>query len=228
MPGRPPPPSVLYRRWIAANAIGELVGLGGTFLVAAAALPTLAVIEGRAGVLAGFVVLVAAGAFEATVLAWLQHGVLRTAFPSLRLLAWWRATTVGALIAYALGYLPSTLFGAAEAGGAEPPPEPAAWLTLLLAAALGLVAGAILSAFQAAVLRPHVRRSGHWIVANMAAWALGMPLVFLGMDLAFRSSSLGLRIGTIAAALVVAGALVGAVHGRTLVRFSAEVASSRD
>lgn len=220
MPPRPTRPGDLYPRWIAANAIGELVGLGGTFLVAAAALPATAAIEGVAGVLAGFAVLVASGAFEATVVAVVQHRAMRPWFPGVTRGAWWRATLFGALIAYALGYLPSTLVGAAEQAGAAPAAEPSAWLTLVLAAGLGAVAGAVLSAFQAWTLRRFVTGAGRWILANVAAWAAGMPAIFLGMDLAFRAGGPAPMALMIAATLLVAGALVGAIHGRTLLRLA--------
>lgn len=220
MPRRRTRSSGLYPRWIVANAVGELLGLGGTFLLAAAALPSATAIDGVAGVLPGFAVLVASGAFEATVLGLAQHRAMRPWFPGLRRAAWWRATLFGALIAYALGYLPSTLMGAAERAGATPPSEPPAWLTLMLAAALGMVAGAILSAFQAMALRRSVAGAGRWIAANVAAWAAGMPVIFLGMDLAFRAGGAAPMALTIAATLLLAGALVGAIHGRTLVRLA--------
>lgn len=210
----------LYPRWIAVNAVGELVGLGGTFLIAAAALPATATIEGVAGVLAGFGVLVTSGALEATVLALLQHRVLHPWFPSVSRAAWWRATLFGAWIAYALGYLPSTLMNAAEEAGAAPAAEPAMWLTLLLAAGLGAVAGAVLSALQARTLRRSVPGAGRWIPANMAAWAVGMPVIFVGMDVAFRIGGPAPMALTIAVTLLVAGALVGAIHGRTLLRLA--------
>ncbi len=220
MAGRRPGTPDLYPRWVAANAVAELVGLGGTFLIAVAALPAIAAIAGVAGVLAGFAVLVASGAVEATVVALLQHRVMRPWFPRVSRVAWWRATLIGALIAYALGYLPSTLMGAAEGSGAAPPAEPALWLTLLLAAGLGAVAGAILSAFQARALARSVPGAGRWIPANMAAWAAGMPVIFVGMDLAFRTGGPTPVALTIAATLLIAGALVGAIHGRTLVRLA--------
>lgn len=212
--------SDLYPRWIVANAVGELIGLGGTFLVAAAALPATAAIDGVAGVLAGFVVLVASGTFEATVLGLAQHRAMHPWFPGLRRGAWWRATLFGALIAYAFGYLPSTLMRATEQAGAAPASEPPAWITLVLAAALGMVAGAILSAFQATALRHQVAGAGRWIAANAAAWAAGMPVIFLGMDLAFHAGGIAPAAVTIAATLLIAGALVGAIHGRTLLQLA--------
>ena len=211
-----PPLARLYRRWIAANAFGELVGLGATFALIAAVQLHLGDATTLPAVALGFLAAVGAGTLEATVLAACQHWAARPWLPSLRWAAWWRATLFGALIAYALGYLPSTLMQAASPPGAAPAPEPSRGVVLLLAALLGLVGGAVLSAFQARALRGHVARAGRWIPANMLAWALGMPLVFFGLDLAFASSG-ALAIVVIGATLLATGAVVGGVHGLVLV-----------
>ena len=87
-----------------------------------------------------------------------------------------------------LGYLPSTLIQAASPSGAEPVAEPSRGVVLLLAVLLGLVGGAVLSFFQARVPRQHAAGSRRWIPANMLAWTLGMPLIILGLDLAFAST----------------------------------------
>lgn len=76
----------------------------------------------------------------------------------------------------------------------------------------------ILSLFQWRVLRRHLVGAGGWLAANAAAWALGMPLVFLGADLASRpGTTVPVAVGTVAATLILAGSVVGAVHGLWLV-----------
>lgn len=89
-------------------------------------------------------------------------------------------------------------------------------MTLLLAAGLGAVAGAVLSFAQGMVLRGRVRRARLWVPANMLAWAVGMPAIFWGMDVAFRMGALGQSVAVVAGMLLVAGVVVGAVHGRFL------------
>lgn len=100
---------------------------------------------------------------------------------------------------------------------AGPPPEMSDLLTYTLAAGMSFVLGAILGAPQWWVLLRHLPRAGWWIPANMVAWAVGMPAIFLGMSLAPEA---GVTVGfvlTLLGTLAVAGALVGAIHGVVLV-----------
>jgi hypothetical protein len=86
-----------------------------------------------------------------------------------------------------------------------------------LAALTGLVSGTILGTPQWLVLRRHVRRAAIWIAANALAWVPGMVLAFVAADFIF---SAGIRMTTVVLAiapLVTVGAVVGAIHGLTLV-----------
>jgi hypothetical protein len=81
---------------------------------------------------------------------------------------------VGAVTGWLLGMLPS-LFSAAATRRLNP------W-TIAPARAGGgarLVAGPILAAFQVPELRRHVRGARWWLAANAAAWAVGMPVLFV-------------------------------------------------
>lgn len=209
--------NTLWVRWILANAWAELLGLGATFAAVAWLLPRLDS-HGITGVLVAFAAAVLSGSLEATAVGLAQWWAFHPWFPAIARRAWWLATLIGALLGYVLGYLPSTLLSLGEAAGQAPVAEPPQWVTLLLAAGLGAVAGVVLSFVQWRVLRrAGVQRAGLWIPANMLAWALGMPVVFAGMDLAFAMPSLWLSVLVVAGALLVAGAVVGAIHGRFLV-----------
>lgn len=229
--GQPPRPTVagvqaarpgLLPRWVAASVAGEVVGLGGTGLVGFAYLGYAGEPAAVGAVLAAFGVAVASGALEATVVGLLQHRAMRPWFPRLRAGRWWRATLWGALAAYGLGYLPSTVLGLAAAGGpqAAAPAEPPQWLVLAAAAGLGVVAGGVLAIAQALELRHHVQRAWRWLPANMLAWGAGMPLVFAGMDLAFRDRPAWLVAALVAATLALTGAVVGVVNGSFLTRMA--------
>ena len=211
--------SDLLRRWVLANTVGEVLGLGGTGLLGW-------LLVGRSGdpsavpaILGAFAVAVLSGALEATVVGLLQHRAVVPWLPSLSRRSWWWATLWGALTAYVLGWLPSTVMSvvAVEQGG-PPVAEPPQWLVLVGAAGLGLVAGAVLAWAQALVLRHHVTRAWRWVPANMLAWAVGMPIVFLGMDLAFRAEGAAPRAAVLVATLALTGAVVGVTNGSFLVR----------
>ncbi len=211
--------NTLWPRWVVANALAELVGLGATF-AAIGLLPAQIGGSGAPGVLLSFGIAVASGALEATAVGLAQWWAMHPWFPTIHRSAWWGATCFGAWLAYALGYLPSTLMSIGEAAGQAAPSEPPIGVTLLLAAALGAVAGAVLSCAQWLVLRRSVRRAGVWVPANMLAWACGMPVIFWGMDVAFRVALLWQAVGIVGLALLGAGAIVGAIHGRFLVRLA--------
>jgi hypothetical protein len=210
----------LWSRWVVANAVGEMLGLGATFGVIALAFSAL---EGRPGVgsvLLVFLLTVASGAIEATLVGLAQWRAMHPWFPAITRRAWWLATLVGALVAYVLGYLPSTLMSLAEGANQAPAAEPPQSIVLLLAAGLGAVAGAVLSFAQWLALRKQLPRAGWWIPANMAAWLVGMPIIFGGIDAAQRAQSLAATVLVMAVCLFVTGAIVGGIHGAFLVRLA--------
>ena len=88
---------------------------------------------------------------------------------------------------------------------------------LLMAAAMGLVLGVILGLPQWRVLRRQVGKAWVWLPANSAAWALGMPIIFAAVDLAYRAGTTWGAVLVMALALALTGAAVGAVHGLALV-----------
>ena len=97
-----------------------------------------------------------------------------------------------------------------------PAAEPSGLLFYGLAALMGLVLGPVLGLPQWVVLRRYVARAGWWVPAQLAAWALGMVVIVLGTN---AIGPQGLTPGVVAlllAALAVAGAVVGAVHGLAL------------
>lgn len=206
-----------WLRWVLANALGELAGLGtvatvGFFMFQRAGEPA-----NIAQALAFAVAFILLGAFEGVVIGLAQRHVLRTLLPAVR--GWVLATVVGAMVAWAVGMVPSTVASLLQQGATTTsvPSEPPLLLVLLLAAGLGAVAGPTLAAFQWLRLSRAVPgRAWLWLPANAAAWALGMPVIFLGAQAdQFTSSAAGIA-GLVAVAIFVAGALVGAVHGAVL------------
>jgi hypothetical protein len=74
----------------------------------------------------------------------------------------------------------------------------------------------VLALAQWSVLRRVVRRPWRWLVANAAAWAVGMAVIFAGMDrVPWGGNLLGIAAG-IFVTCTLAGAAVGAIHGWVL------------
>jgi uncharacterized membrane protein len=139
-------------------------------------------------------------------------------FPTITRRVWWLATLAGALVAYVLGYLPSTLMSLGEQAAESPAVEPPQWIVLLLAAGLGAVGGAVLSFAQWLAMRKKLERAGWWIPANMLAWLVGMPIVLWGIDAAQKGQPLFQSVLLLAGVLFLTGAVVGAIHGAFLIR----------
>jgi hypothetical protein len=165
---------------------------------------------------------------EATIVGLAQWWAMHPWFPSIKRFSWWLATLAGALIAYVLGYLPSTLMdmGASASQSAAAPVEPPQWVVLLLAAGMGAIGGAVLSFAQWLVLRGKVKRARLWIPANMLAWTFGMPLIFWGIDQVFKMSQVWQSVLLMAGVLFVTGAVVGAIEGAFLIRMVNEPQAS--
>ena len=152
----------LFRRWLLTVTAGEFVGFSVPAVTGALTVEST--------VTTAVVALLAAGAVEGTMLGLAQSIVLRRELPRLVRRRWISATAVGAVLAYAIGLLPSTLAGQwAELPG-----------TVLVIAAL-LLGTALLASIGTAqwlVLRTVVPRSGSWVVTTALA-RLGGLAVFL-------------------------------------------------
>ncbi len=207
----------LWLRWIIANSLGEVVGLGvvgaGGYLVTT----RIGEEPSPPAAIGGGVVVVLLGALEGGVVGSAQWLVLRRPLPALRARAWVIATVVGAVAAWLIGMIPSSaaaLGGSGNAAAREPP----AAAVLVLAALLGIVAGVILASPQWLVLRRQVRAAGWWLPANAAAWMVGMPIIFAAVGAIPEGAGAAVIVTGMLLTLAVTGAAVGAIHGAVLVR----------
>lgn len=210
--------AILWLRWVLANAAGEAVGLSAVLLVGFGVLgPRLGELAGVWPAVVGLVAGVLLGIFEGVVVGAAQGAVLRLRLPNVSLRTWVLATVIGAMVAWGLGMLPSTLMSA-DASGGQAAAEMPEWLTYVMAAGMGAVAGVILALAQWVALRSQVQRAGLWLPANALAWLCGMPLVFLGMGAIPVGASVLQALPIVVAATTLAGAVVGAIHGLVLVK----------
>jgi hypothetical protein len=210
-----------YGRWVWANCWSEAVGLGTTVLAAAALAPHFEG-AGALNLLLGALVAVMLGALlEGALVGAAQERTLRARLDWPRPGAWTVATVIGAGVAWALGMLPSTILGLMAPGSPAPAveePQLGVLATLGLAAGLGALAGPVLGAAQWTVLKRHTRNGGQWLWANALAWAVGMPILFAGMDRVPWGGSPVPRALAVYTSCALVGAAVGMVHGAVLVR----------
>jgi len=132
------------------------------------------------------------------------------------------ATLIGALVAWTFGSIPTTMMSMSTEQTETPAVEPETSLVLLMAGLMGAVLGIILALAQWLVLRKHVRNAWWWLPANSAAWLVGMPVVFAAVDLAQNADTSVQALLIFAGALALTGAVVGAIHGIVLVKFSSQ------
>lgn len=217
-----PPPSAtqswrvrFWLRWVAANAIAELVGLGTVATLGYFAAARLGEPHGPWSAITFASVFVPLGAFEGLAVGLAQSRVLSSRLPHIH--GWVSASVIGAVVAWVVGMVPSTLMSIIGPGSSEAPPEIGEPVRLVLASGLGLVAGPILAFFQWRRLRRHVARAGWWLPANAVAWALGMPVIFIGAHLGALATNPVLIVPGVAVVLLAAGGVVGALHGAALI-----------
>jgi hypothetical protein len=149
-----------------------------------------------------------------------QWFVLRRPLPRMRWRTWALATGAGAFLAWTLGMIPSTVLslGSGSNGGEATQAEPSQALVYALAFLMGLVLGPVLGFAQWLALRRHVGGAALWMPANALAWAFGMVVIFAGIDPAIDGGFGARSVAILVFTLVLAGAVVGAVHGLALVR----------
>ncbi len=199
----------LWRWWVAAMILGELVGLGGVGLIGLAA--SMVAPEDPGFVLAAalFAAMITTGAGEGAIVGLAQSVVLRRSLPAVPRARWVAATAAGAALAWILGAsVAMSLSDDADIGA-----------LISLWVGIGMAAGVLLGAAQWVVLRGVAERAWVWLPANAAGWGLGVTVAFAG------ASAVPGEGGVPAIALIVlTGAATGiapaAVTGVALVRLT--------
>lgn len=202
----------IWWRWVVANTVGELLGFGLGF--AAGALLALLVSESLGTILLAAAV---AGGIEGAIVGVAQWTVVRRRLVTIAGRWWVGATVAGAVVAWCVGMVVGSMAGDALAAG--PPPSPL--LLLAISGALGAVAGLILAAPQWLLLRREVANAWVWAPAQALAWAVGLILAFVGIDLASAASSpvaFGVGIGVSGLAMGAAAAAMSGLAAAWLLR----------
>jgi hypothetical protein len=195
-------------RWVLACLVGEAMGIAvaaGGFWASDVVYPEP---RGAAARVAGWLVVVTAGAIEGAALGTATWWVLRDRIPALPAVRWIGAMIAVAAAGWAVGMLPSTV-NTSAVDGAGPP----WWLGLLVIAVGGAAGGAVVGAAQAWALRGFASGLGRWVVLNTVAWPLALLEIFAVAGLARPSLPVGavLAIGGLAG--IGSGLVVGLVTG---------------
>lgn len=203
----PRPDWRLYRHWVLATTLGELVGFLAPAIAGVVMTRVVHGLEGFVAPILTLVVVVAAGSLEGAALGFAQWLVLRRALPVIGWRQWTGATALAGVLAWVLGMTPNTLVDALGLG------------TGALVAAWMLVAPGLLLAIGTAqwlVLRRHVARAVLWIPANVLGWILGLAATFLGVALITETMPFIVAVAIGVASGVVMGLVVGLITGAAL------------
>lgn len=207
-----------YTRWVSANALGELIGLGLTFTVGVGSVLLIGEPQSAMAAIGLGLVMVASGAIEGVVVGSAQWWAMQSALPEINRKSWIAATLVGALVAWSFGSIPTTLMSMNADTAGTPTAEPDTISMLLMAGVMGALLGIVLALAQWIVLRRTVHKAWWWLPANSAAWLVGMPVIFAAVDIAQGASNALQAVLIFAAALALTGTVVGGVHGLVLVK----------
>lgn len=208
----------LWRRWVVANALGELLGLGLVATIGGSVVWWFGEPHRVSFILLFALLMILLGAGEGLIIGLAQWLAVSPFFRSLPRRDWVKATICGAVIAWGLGMIPSTLFALQDSSAAVPDPPVNDAMKYWLAVIMGLGLGGVLGVPQWLVLRRYMRRASWWIGANAVAWAVGMPIIFFGAGSVTEHSEGWRIVFLLALTLSVAGAAVGAIHGCALAR----------
>ena len=206
----------LWFRWILANALGEIVGLGLAALVGVWFVLNNEKDQTATTIILTAILMILAGTFEGAVVGFAQSFVLRSAIKDFKARGWIIATAIGAFIAWTLGGIPSVAMSLQEQTSGATSPETNDAAMYGMAAVMGLALGFTLAVPQWLVLRKYSTRAGWWTSANALAWTFGMPVIFIAASNAPPSNPF-LLILWIGFVIGLAGTIVGAIHGLFLI-----------
>jgi uncharacterized integral membrane protein len=209
----------LWRSWTIFCSLGEIFGIA----IAAITARLIWLFIGEPSDLAEkvfvLISMIIAGSLEGLTVGYFQWHVLRGVFPTMKARFWIKPTVLVAALGWFLGMLPSTFFTAnQETAAAQAQPDlPLVW-TIIFAALMGLIVGAIFGAAQWFVLRRFVKNAGLWIIGNAVGWSVALIWIFIAASLPDEETSLAnvLILGGIGGLL--SGLSVGAVTGYFLLR----------
>jgi hypothetical protein len=197
--------SVPVRRWVAACAVAEMVGMTASALAARSA-DDLTRAGGSA--YAALAMVVAGGLVEGCALGVLQAEVLRGVLGTAVARRWALVTTAVAGMGWAAASAPAA-FAEQDPAGAAPP----LWLVIGGAGALGAVMGLLLGAAQGAAIRHHVLRPWRWAQVSALAWTPAMVVIFVGATLPSAAWPTVAVVPMGAVTGLVAGTLLGMLSG---------------
>ncbi len=206
--------AMLYRRWILLCALAEGLGIAAAALWYGTVALTLGEPEALLPRFGVWFLLTLSAVPEGVILGGLQTVGVRWFEPRVARGPWiWATVTVG-LIGWGIGsFIP--MFLAADAPAEASAAGPGLSATLGFAAVFGLGVGLIFGAAQSIAL-PRGRML--WALANAAAWALALPMIYAGAQIAADLPGWAAKLALWAAGGIGAGLTIGAVTGLALLR----------
>jgi hypothetical protein len=197
----------LWLPWVEANIVGDFVGLAAAGILAGAAAWSARLLIGPLTGTVMLAILVLAALVEGALVGLSQWLVLQNYVEKLTGKVWVLATSVGAGIAWIIG---TRLVDA----GFVPEVEPR--LLVVNGAIFGFVVGATVGVAQWLALRHLVERAGWWVLANIAAWTLGLMTFFGVVSFAETQTRIVVVVFIWILSGFLGGLVAAAIHGLAL------------
>jgi len=210
------PHAVFLRTWILRNGVAELLGITLAAGVAIALAKTIGEPDTLGERLLVYGSMLAAGAIEGLLLGLAQATLLQRCLPGLSIKRFALATSLVALLAWAIGMAAPT-FGPPGPKDLAPA-EPSMALVVFISAAGGALGGLFFAFAQWFELRRHLRSPKAWIFASMLGWGIALPIDMIGAMVPDQTTPLSLVIGSAATFGLSAGVIFAIPTGLVALR----------
>lgn len=203
--------------WVLLCALGEFGGIAAGAIWYGAANVLVGEPSGLAPRLGAWLLMALAAIPETLVLGLAQAAGLR-GFMALSTPRWLAATSIVGLLGWGVGAaIPLFLVGPA----APMTQEPELAVQMVFAAIFGAAAGLLFGLSQSLALPAEARRiRTSWVIANVAGWGVGLPLIYLAAQVGAGQSDIPLRVLLWAVGGLAAGLSVGLATGVPLAIFA--------
>jgi len=204
----------LLLRWTGLCAVAELLGIASAAVWYGAMNVWVGEPKEIALRIGAWLMMSLAAVPEGFVLGGLQSVGLRWFFNGVSTARWVFTTICVGFLGWGIGtFIPLFIVDETAMTNGD---EPGLAVTAFFAAIFGILVGLLFGGVQSSALPAEAIRKFPWVVGNAAGWALGLPLIYIGAQIAADQAGWAARIILWACGGVGAGATVGIFTGFAL------------
>lgn len=213
-------PFSLWLKWTLYCGVGEFLGIATAAAIAVLFNRLINYPQNISEITLLYLAATISGIVEGGITGSLQAKILSPAL-SVSVKKWVMLTTAVAVLGWLGGTTPSIIV-AKISSTADTPIDLTFSQMSFYALAMGLIAGVLFGLFQWFELKNHVNAAWRWIAANAVGWALAMVVIFWGATTPDANTPAIVIIAIGALVGILAGLIVGAATGVSLLAFTRE------